>query len=370
MPPRRIGLVVNPVAGLGGAVGLKGTDGKVEEALKRGAQDRAHPRAVAFLRALDPDVTIITAAGNMGDDACEDAETSALVVYTPGEPTTSDDTRAAVNAFVATGIDVLAFVGGDGTAADVADALRDTEVPALGVPSGAKMYSPVFADTPQAAAVVATTFTAAEMREVLDIDEEAFRSGELRVGLKGTLRVPTHERVQGSKLAGEDDDVELATLGPAVAEMLDPDRIYVLGAGTTMLHVKSALGIDGTLLGLDVVKTTGSGRAVLLVADARSSDLEALAPGFALVLSPIGHQGFFLGRGNLPITPKVLQHTRIPEDIVVVATPSKLFATPALKVDTGNPFLDQQFPRFLAVTTGHNQTKLMRIARNDSEKSS
>ncbi len=360
---RRIGLVVNPVAGLGGAVGLKGTDRKAEEALALGAKERAHSRAVAFLRALGEDATVLTAAGRMGDAACEEAGVSSLVVYAPREPTTAEDTTAAARALAEAGVDLLVFVGGDGTAADVARGLDGTGVPALGVPAGVKMYSAAFADTPEAAAIVARTFDATQAREVLDIDEDAFRRGELRVALRGALRVPTHARVQAGKVAGEDDEVEVETLARAVAESLEPGHTYVLGAGTTMHEVKRALGVAGTMLGLDVVWIDEEGKPHLLVADARERDLLELPQGLEVVVSPIGAQGFFLGRGNLPLTPAVLARLAIPSDVRVVATPWKLLMTPALKVDTGDAALDARFPPFIPVLTGHGQTKMMRIAR-------
>lgn len=358
---RRIGLIVNPVAGLGGAVGLKGTDHKVDEARKRGAKPRAHPRAVEFLRSLPSDVTLLTCAGAMGDDACAEADVSALVLFVPSEPTTGADTRDAARALAEAGADLVAFVGGDGTATDVAAGLRGLATPALGVPAGVKMYSPAFADTPEAAAMVAATFDATQEQEVLDIDEDAFRRDELRVALKGTLRVPTHARVQGSKMAGDDDDVEAETLAQAVVEALEPGHTYVLGAGTTMKWVKDALGIEGTMLGLDVVWLDEERKAHVVVKDATEADLLSLQVGVEVVVSPIGHQGFFLGRGNLPLTPAVLARLAIPSDVIVVATPWKLLQTPALKVDTGDARLDARFPRFLPVITGHAQTKLMRV---------
>jgi len=363
MPARRIGLVVNPIAGLGGAVGLKGTDRKAEVARALGAKERAHPRAVAFLRALPEDATIVTAAGAMGEDACVEAGLSAMVVFLPQEPTTPEDTTAAARALAQAPVDLVVFVGGDGTAADVARGLEGTGVPALGVPAGVKMYSAVFADNPEAAAIVATSFDKAETREVLDIDEDAFRRGELRVDLKQSLRVPTHQRMQAGKVAGEDDEVEIETLAQAVVETLEPGHAYVLGAGTTMHAVKQLLGIEGTLLGLDVVWMDEEGKPHVVVKDAKERDLLELTMGLEVIVSPIGAQGFFLGRGNLPLTPAVLSRLAIPADVRVVATPWKLLMTPTLKVDTGDAALDARFPAFLPVVTGHGQTKLMRVAR-------
>jgi predicted polyphosphate/ATP-dependent NAD kinase len=359
---RRIGLIVNPIAGMGGAVGLKGTDHKVAEARALGGKPRGHPRAVEFLRALPEDVTILTAAGAMGDDACAEAGISALVVHTPGDPSAPEDTVEAARALVAAGVDLIVFVGGDGTAADVARGLDGTKVPALGVPAGVKMYSPVFADTPAAAAVVSTTFDATERHEVLDIDEEAFRHDDLKVALKGTLLVPTHSRVQSGKVAGQDDDVEIATLAEAVVDTLEAGHAYVLGAGTTMHEVKRVLGVEGTLLGLDLVWMDEDAKPHLVVKDAQERDLLEHATGFEVIVSPIGAQGFFLGRGNLPLTPAVLSRLAIPGDVHVVATPWKLLMTPTLKVDTGDARLDARFPAFVSVLTGHGQTKLMRVS--------
>lgn len=361
MQPRRVGLVVNPIAGMGARVGLKGTDAMLEEAVRRGAKPVARDRALAFVRAVRSEPEWVTAAGEMGDDVLADAGESAMVVYAPsGSATTAGDTRDAARAISDAGVDLIVFVGGDGTAADVAAAIGD-ETPALGVPSGSKMYSAVFADTPEAAArVVDAGFDEARPRDVLDIDEDAFRAGELRVGLKGRLAVPAHRAIQGGKIAGADDDVEQESLARAVVETLEPGVTYVLGAGGTMMEIKRALGVDGTLLGIDAVRD-----GALVAADATEADLLALEEPVVIVLSPIGHQGFFLGRGNLPISPAVVERAGGPANVVVVATPTKLGETPALKVDTGDAALDASFPRFLRVVTGFNQTKLMRLARGD-----
>ena len=58
-----IAFLINPVAGMGGTVGLKGTDDLVEEARCRGAVPQAEERAVAALRTVDAGgLTILTCA--------------------------------------------------------------------------------------------------------------------------------------------------------------------------------------------------------------------------------------------------------------------------------------------------------------------
>ncbi|MGA0121568.1 MAG: ATP-NAD kinase family protein, partial [Gaiellales bacterium] len=144
-----IGLVVNPVAGLGGAVGLKGTDGLVEEALARGAVPRASDRAAAAIAALPADVPVATAAGAMGEDALQRAgRTPALLVPGGALTTTADDTRQAVRALADAGVELLLFAGGDGTARDVCAAVGDA-TPALGIPAGVKIQSAAFAESPR-----------------------------------------------------------------------------------------------------------------------------------------------------------------------------------------------------------------------------
>ncbi|MHB8605074.1 MAG: ATP-NAD kinase family protein, partial [Thermoplasmatota archaeon] len=327
----RVGFVINPVAGMGARVGLKGTDGLVDEARRRGAHAVAPARAAAFLAALAREPEFVTAAGSMGEDALESASMSALVVFSSSAvETTSDDTRRAAAEFVAAGADVIVFVGGDGTAADVADVVG-TRVPILGVPSGAKMFSAVFAESPEAAArILDAGWDATREAEVLDVDEAAFRRGEVAVALKAIVRVPASRAVQSAKWAGDDDVVEQETLGRAVADALDPRVTYILAGGSTMAHVKRALGFDGTLLGIDAWR---GGHVAGL--DLGERELLALPPPTRIVLSPIGRQGFLLGRGNLPITPEVVSRAGGPGEILTVATPTKLGETPTLTADTG-----------------------------------
>ncbi|HVL47818.1 MAG TPA: ATP-NAD kinase family protein [Candidatus Thermoplasmatota archaeon] len=358
MRARRIAFLVNPVAGLGARVALKGSDGVAAEALARGARPEAAGKALRFVRALEAGAhTFLTAGAPMGEDVLEKAGESAIVAHVPSEPTTADDTREAAKALLALAPDVLVFVGGDGTAADVADAVGD-RVPVLGIPAGSKMYSAVYADTPERAARVVEGFDDVAPGEVLDVDEGRFRAGEVAVTLKGFVKVPVHRAVAGGKAAGTDDEVEQVTLGKAVAEALEPGVPHVLGAGGTMMEVKRALGVDGTLLGIDVVCD-----GKLLVKDARERDLLALAPGARVVVSPIGRQGFVLGRGNLVVSAAVLRRLGV-EAVKVVATPTKMIETPVLRVDTGDPALDAAFPRFVPVTTGPHVTRLARMEKD------
>ncbi len=361
----RIGFIVNPIAGLGARVGLKGTDDVVEEALKRGAKPEAGARAERFLTKLPENAEIITIAGNMGESATELADRSAMIAHVPNAPSTGADTRESVRALATFDVHLIAFVGGDGTAADVYAGLQEaghTAIPILGIPSGSKMYSSVFADTPEHAATVADSFDATRAGEILDIDEEAFRRGELRVTLNGVARVPHHAFVQAGKLAGADDDVEQESLAKAVTEILasEPGH-HVLGAGTTMYEVKRALGVDGTLLGIDGIEILSGGEARLTLRDATETDLLGGPDPVSITVSPIGGQGFIFGRGNLPISSAVIVRATIPR-VRVIATPSKLIDTPALHVDTGDPRIDAAFPKWVRVVTGYNMTKLVKVS--------
>ena len=124
----KLGLVINPMAGIGGAVGLKGSDGReiVEQALDKGAHPRAQERTLAALSRFKDCAPgpVFTAAGTMGQDVLANAGIETAVVYTPAsQMTTANDTQNAVYALCEKSIDLLMFAGGDGTARDVLNAL-------------------------------------------------------------------------------------------------------------------------------------------------------------------------------------------------------------------------------------------------------
>jgi len=350
----RIGFVVNPIAGMGGRVGLKGTDGKVDEARARGAEPRAPERARAAMGSLHehaPETRVLTWGAPMGEEAARAAGFDPEVVGRPeGEETTAADTRAAVRAVRERGVDLLVFVGGDGTAADVAEELDG--LPMLGVPAGVKVYSSVFAVDPRAAGRIVATYDRVEGREVTDIDEDAYRGGEVVTDLVAVVDVPVAEEVQSSKqLAG--GTVETLAAGVAAEARASPGTTYVLGPGSTVGAIKRELGFGGSPLGVDVWRD-----GEVSVRDGAAADVEAaLGEHNVVVVSPIGGQGFVLGRGNQQLSPEVVRRS----DLEVVASGAKLDDLDCLRVDTGDPDLDEALRGWAKVRVGRFERRMMRI---------
>ncbi|MCD6366956.1 MAG: NAD(+)/NADH kinase, partial [Bacteroidales bacterium] len=186
---KKTGLIVNPIAGMGGSVGLKGTDGKTyKKALELGAKPTTPQRIEDTLALIKKkDLFFITAPGKMGEDYIKNFNFKYEVISKIGEETNADDTKRIVHEMVDKGIELLVFVGGDGTARDIYDVL-ELKIPVVGIPSGVKMFSPVFALSTTAAAEIINNETDQFIeKEVLDIDEEAFRAGKLGAKLYGYL---------------------------------------------------------------------------------------------------------------------------------------------------------------------------------------
>lgn len=354
---RCVGLVVNPIAGMGGRVGLKGTDDKVEEARHRGAEPRSPDRAREALERLkkQPEtVTLYTYGGAMGEEEAVATGFSPIVVGAPErEETSADDTRTAVRRFVDEDVDLILFVGGDGTAVDIAETLEalDDETPILGIPGGVKVYSSVFAVTPRAAGRIATTFDRTEIREVNDIDEDAYRGGDVDTELKALATVPVDDEVQSSKQIGGGTVEALAAA--VAAEIRDDDATYVLGPGSTVDAVKTELGIAGSPLGVDVWRDGN-----VLARDAGETDIiGALGERNVIVISPIGGQGFIFGRGNDQISPQIIRRS----EIEVIASKQKLSDLGVLRVDTGDPELDEELRGWRRVRVGKFERQLLKV---------
>ena len=353
----RLGFLVNPVAGLGGRVGLKGTDGVVEEALRRGAKPAAGERArecVEVLKTGSGKLEMLTCSGRMGAEALDGLDYS--VAYECGGDTTAEDTMAACRRFVASDVGLILFCGGDGTARDVYSAVGD-KAPVLGIPAGVKMHSAVFAVNPRAAGELVLDYANADVglheAEVVDVDEEAYRSNQLKTRIYGYMQTPYRpELVQASKEvfhSGGDEEAK-REIAEFAAEFMGDGSAYILGAGSTTKAIGDRLGVDKTLLGVDVVK---DGRLLLKdVGERELLELLEREPKVKVVVSPIGAQGFVFGRGTQQISPEVLRKVGV-QNIVYVATPHKLNSTPHLLVDTGDVDLDRKLSGYRSVVIGY-----------------
>lgn len=375
---RRLGFLINPIAGMGGRVGLKGTDGKLAEALALGATPVAAAQAgrmLARLRlllaeAVPPiDIHWVACGVAMGADALAAAGFEEIeIVHAPPADSGRDDTLAGARSISQADVELLLFCGGDGTARDVREG-AGAEVPLLGIPSGVKMFSGVFATTPEHAADIVTEYLAGRLEladaEILDLDEESYRHGEWRSKIFATAKTPfepVYTQSAKSLIAGASE----ADAKEDIARFLHDEyaatpTLLLLGAGSTVEAVGAAFGIDKTLLGIDAVADgeqvgTDLNEAGLLELLDRYDDVR-------LVVSPIGAQGFVLGRGTQQISPAVIR--RIGRDrLIVVSTPAKLAATPSLRFDSGDPALDAELrgDGFLPVVTGYRFSKRVKVA--------
>lgn len=368
-PLFRLGFIVNPQAGLGGTLALKGSDGLAMEALARGAVPQAGVRARAVLTELLPwrdRLQVFTAAGDMGGGTARDLGFATRIVHAPAALTGAADTETTAHALLAQQVDLLLFAGGDGTARDICRSVG-LALPVLGIPAGVKMHSGVFAVNPRGAAEIVHLLIRGspvliDTAEVRDIDEAALREGRIRSRHYGELRVPAEDRyLQQVKCSGPAvEALVLQEIAAEVVEHMVPGVHYLIGPGSTTAAVMEALRLPNTLLGVDVVC---DGR--LLAADADAAMLERLAREQAcrLVLSATGGQGILLGRGNQQLTPAVLRAVGR-AGLMVVATWDKLRALAGrpLLMDLPEADLEQMFAGHVDIITGYQQHVLYRLA--------
>lgn len=372
---RRIGFLINPIAGMGGRVGLKGTDNMAEEARRRGAMPVANARAAKMLSSLKErlvgtedldNIFWLTCSGDMGANALAAAGFDRItIVYQPQVPPTADDTkRAAVN-FEHQQVELIVFCGGDGTARDICQRVEG-RVPLLGIPSGVKMYSGVFGITPELTAALIAGFIQDRLElvevDVIDLDEEHYRGDQWEVRGYCKALTPYEQSLLPMAKALIDEEGD-AAVKDAIADHLyermrsSPDTTFVLGPGTTVQAVATRLGMDKTLLGIDAVR---QGKLVGRNLDEQGLKSLLSKPGeVQLVLSPLGAQGFVLGRGNLELSAAIVRQIGI-ENIVIVATPAKLARTPVLRFDTGDTGLDHELAQagFLRVIVGYHRQRM------------
>jgi len=370
----KMGFIVNPIAGMGGRVGLKGTDGVLKEAIAKGAKPIAPKRAVEFLQKLKENmmeiaIEVLTCPSIMGEK--EAKATSFPVHVLPmkiGKETSAEDTKTAIKLLIKAKMNLIVFVGGDGTAKDIFDAMQGYgEVPVLGVPSGVKMYSGVFAVNPSDAVdvVVALAGNQAEIAEfeIMDADEKAIRSDTFAVKLHGFLKGPfVPMRIQGSKQISPEtvDEKENQTaIARYIIEEMQPEATYILGPGTTVKRIAELLGVEKTVLGVDIYK---KGKVILDVDERRIFEEVEDWQNTWIILSPIGHQGILLGRGNQQISPEIIKRVE-KQRIIVAATKSKLQSIEGnvLRVDTGDAEVDNMLRGYIKVVTDYREWRLMQV---------
>lgn len=370
---KRIGIIVNPVAGMGGRVGLKGSDGEAIQARARelGAQPECPDKAITAIRQLKEyqgELEFYTYPHCMGENEVRAAGFEPVVLgeINP-EHTTPDDTKKAARDLMAVPVDLILFAGGDGTARDMYDAVGE-EIPVLGIPGGTKIHSAVYAINPKTAGKLVLEYLQGKVQdlkesEVMDIDEDAFREGRLSAKLYGYLRVPNEKRmVQNLKSGrGYGEEAALDLVARYVAYNLKKDVLYVMGPGSTTRAVMNKLGLDNTLLGVDLVYNFE-----VLANDVNETDILRYLeeyPVAKIIVTVIGGQGYLFGRGNQQISPRVIRRVGL-DNIYVVATKNKmysLFGQPLL-VDTGDEELNQELKGYRRVTVGYGESVMFRVS--------
>lgn len=370
----KLGLIVNPVAGLGGSVALKGSDGEdtAAKAIALGAEPKSNSRTKAALEVLVPhqsNITIYTVNDEMGEQTAKALGFNTQVVYQSNSPTTSDDTEAAARLLQQQGVDLILFAGGDGTARNICHAVEDS-VPVLGIPAGCKIHSGVYAITPKAAGRVVEMLVKGELvtlsdADVMDIDEVAFRQGTVKAKRYGEMQVPSEVRyVQAVKNGGkETDELVLADIAAYVVSEMDADTLYVMGSGSTVGAVMEEMGLENTLLGVDLVEDQA-----LVGQDLTAQQLLELTTGHEtkLVITLIGGQGHIFGRGNQQLSPALIKAIGR-DNIIVVATKTKLQALNGrpLICDTGDSKLDDELSGYIRVTSGFNDHIMYAVGHQD-----
>ncbi|MDC0851664.1 NAD(+)/NADH kinase [Euryarchaeota archaeon] len=377
----RLGLLVNPDAGLGGRLGLKGSDGQAEYARSKGANDRSGPRVkdtlehFANLHREISDITWFTSKGRMGTDwVPKNIQIGDFItIHQSSNITTVSDTSELVTSLIESNIDLLVYAGGDGTTRDiisVLESLGKSEIPVIGIPCGVKMHSGCFASSPKAGAEVLSAWLNGDLlvssTEVLDLDEEKYRNGEWVVRLYAEAKTPASPRwMQGAKMrveaTGEEEIIE--GLADHIRELLVTDnRLIIWGSGGTLRTISNMIGFQGTVLGIDA--SIGSQQVGTDLNEKQLLNLLSTHTGeVTLLLSPMGGQGFLIGRGNLQLSPDVLRKIDI-VNILGVVTPAKLLSVRRLRIETGDVYLDQKFAekKYLKVLQGYRTTRVLPIS--------
>lgn len=383
----KLGFVVNPFAGIGGAVALKGSDGKeiVERALSLGAQPQAEARAMTAMQKITSltGISIVTAADAMGENVLRALNLPCEVIYKAEKHSSADDTKNVIRLFIENSVDFIVFAGGDGTARDVLDVLsadissgHNSPIPVIGIPAGVKIHSAVYAVTPSRAGELIQLIATGEPMSlhdvmVMDLDEQAFREGRVNAKCYGYLSVPVDDtRMQLIKQGGiNHHEISVQEIAAEVIESMQPDIFYLIGSGSTTAEIMNQLNLTNTLLGIDIISNHE-----LIASDVDEQTILKIINNHPtkIVVTTIGGQGHVFGRGNQQLSAKVIRHvigqtminqTSGRENIIIIATNEKLRSLNKrpMIADTGDSDLDTQLSGLYTVITGYQQKTLYRL---------
>jgi len=368
---KKLGLIINPIAGMGGSVGLKGTDGSdiLNQCIKLGAEPESHnktAKSISIFSSLKESFEIITCKGPMGESVIKDYAYKCKILDNKiSGLTTPKDTIEAAKEMVNYGIDLLLFAGGDGTARDICDAVG-TQVAVIGIPAGVKIHSAVFAKNPANAGELCRLFLLNKIKgfveaEVMDIDEEDYRKEILSARLFGYLKIPFERKyLQNLKSGSPPSDLYFQqAIAHTLCESMNDDYYYIVGPGSTTKAFMNKLGLEGSLLGVDIVfnkklygKDLNAKKIIEIIRKKKSK----------LIITPVGGQGFILGRGNQQLSPQVINIIG-KENIIIIATPAKLNSLNGrpLLIDTGEDNLNHELSDYYKLITGHDEFRMYKV---------
>ena len=386
----KIGFVINPLAGIGGSVALKGSDGQeiVQQALARGALPQAELRAKSALKKVkswttssSDTTTFFTASKDMGEDVLHSLGIDFESIYSADASTSAVDTKHTIREFVEKEVDLIIFAGGDGTARDVLDVLsgEDTPlIPVIGIPAGVKIHSAVYTTTPERAGELIDLLISGEAMslvgaQVMDLDEELFRQGKVNAKCYGYLSVPVDDtRMQLIKQGGlNDDEIAVQEIANEVIESMEDDVYYLIGSGSTTAEIMNQLGLQNTLLGVDIIYNQQ-----LVASDVSEKEILNIIENqpAKIVVTIIGGQGHVFGRGNQQLSAKVIKTVMgdgvsdkniasARDNIIIIATNNKLqlLNKRPMIADTGDSKLNESLSGLYPVITGYEQKTLYKL---------
>ena len=368
---KTIGLIINPVAGMGGRVGLKGTDGReiLDMAIELEAVKEAPSKAVKALEKLVPikeELLILTSSFDMGENQCKALDFNYEIVHKTNSITDFSDTLKSAKIMEERGVELIIFVGGDGTARNIYEAVED-RVTALGIPAGVKIYSPVYGNTPELAGKLALMYLSngsfhTKEEEVIDIDEELFRNNQVKTQLFGYLKVPYKKELLQNKKAPTplEEEVSQRAIALDIIDNMKKEIYYLIGPGTTTRAIMDELNLSNTLLGVDIIKDK-----TVIKLDCNEDDILNILSGEKgkLVITPTGGQGYLLGRGNQQISPRVLK--KIGKDsILIISSNSKIIDLKGrpLLIYTGDEVTDKNLAGYYRIKVGYGMDIIYKVS--------